>query len=114
MLSRLRYTFRETFDSSLRTGRSALEALGVHPYDAERQVLGFVINDKEHMRGAAEAYSRGDVLVVDAIGHQENGLGALHFGSCCASSTRELLEEVSLFLTEFNRLNRSSSCCHAA
>ena len=48
---------RETFDSSIRTGRSALEALGVHPYDAERQVMGYVINDKEHMRGAAGAYN---------------------------------------------------------
>ena len=34
---------RETFDSSLRAGRSALEALGMHPYNAERQVRGFVI-----------------------------------------------------------------------
>ena len=47
---------RETFDSSIRTGRSALEALGVHPYDAERQVRGYVINDQEHMLGAADAY----------------------------------------------------------
>jgi CPA2 family monovalent cation:H+ antiporter-2 len=47
---------RETFDSSLRAGRSALEALGVHPYDAERQVRGFVINDQEQMRGAADAF----------------------------------------------------------
>ena len=47
---------RETFDSSVRAGRSALEALGVHPYDAERQVRGFVINDREHMLGAASAY----------------------------------------------------------
>jgi CPA2 family monovalent cation:H+ antiporter-2 len=47
---------RETFDSSLRTGRTALEALGVHPYDAERQIRGYVINDQQHMRGAADAY----------------------------------------------------------
>lgn len=47
---------RETFDSSIRTGRSALEALGVHPYDAERQVRGYVLNDQEHMRGAADSY----------------------------------------------------------
>jgi CPA2 family monovalent cation:H+ antiporter-2 len=47
---------RETFDSSIRTGRSALEALGIHPYDAERQIRGYVINDQLHMRGAADAY----------------------------------------------------------
>ncbi len=47
---------RETFDSSLRAGRSALEALGVHPYDAERQIRGFVINDQEQMRGVADVY----------------------------------------------------------
>ena len=47
---------RETFDSSLRAGRSALEALGVHPYDAERQVRGFVINDQEQMLALASSY----------------------------------------------------------
>lgn len=47
---------RETFDSSLRIGRSALQALGVHPYDAERQVRGFVLNDQQHMRGVADIY----------------------------------------------------------
>ena len=47
---------RETFDSSLRAGRSALEALGVHPYDAERQVRGFMINDREQMIDLAEVY----------------------------------------------------------
>ncbi|NIW24185.1 MAG: potassium transporter [Gammaproteobacteria bacterium] len=47
---------RETFDSSLRAGRSALEALGVHPYDAERQVRGFVLNDREQMYEAASVY----------------------------------------------------------
>ena len=47
---------RETFDSSLRAGRSALEALGVHPYDAERQIRGFVINDQEQMLALASSY----------------------------------------------------------
>ena len=47
---------RETFDSSLRAGRSALEALGVHPYDAERQVRGFVLNDREQMLQLASVY----------------------------------------------------------
>lgn len=47
---------RETFDSSVRAGRSALEALGVHPYDAERQVRGYILNDKEHMLALASSY----------------------------------------------------------
>ena len=47
---------RETFDSSLRAGRSALEALGVHPYDAERQVQGYVDNDKAQLREVAGLY----------------------------------------------------------
>jgi len=47
---------RETFDSSLRAGRSALEALGVHPYDAQRQVQGFVVNDRDQMYQLAAVY----------------------------------------------------------
>ena len=47
---------RDTFDSSVRAGRSALEALGVHPYDAERQVRGYVLNDKEHMFELASVF----------------------------------------------------------
>ncbi|MEM1411115.1 MAG: cation:proton antiporter [Pseudomonadota bacterium] len=47
---------RETFDSSLRAGRSALEALGLHAYDAERQIRGFIINDQEQMRGVADMF----------------------------------------------------------
>lgn len=49
---------RETFDSSLRAGRSALEALGLHPYDAERQIRGFVINDRQQMYELASVYDR--------------------------------------------------------
>jgi CPA2 family monovalent cation:H+ antiporter-2 len=33
-----------------------LEALGVHPYDAERQVRGYVLNDKEHMFELASVF----------------------------------------------------------
>ncbi|MCL4136930.1 UNVERIFIED_CONTAM: hypothetical protein GTU68_037857 [Idotea baltica] len=47
---------RETFDSSVRAGRSALEALGFHPYDAERQVRNFVDGDKEALRQLAQVY----------------------------------------------------------
>ena len=47
---------RDTFDSSVRAGRSALEALGFHPYDAERQVRGFVTNDRAQMFALATSY----------------------------------------------------------
>ena len=47
---------RETFDSSLRAGRSALEALGVHRYDAERQIRGYVLNDRKQMYNMAALY----------------------------------------------------------
>ena len=47
---------REHFDSAVRAGRSALEALGAHPYDAERQARGFVENDKKAIRELAELY----------------------------------------------------------
>lgn len=52
-----REIIRETFDSSVRAGRSALEALGMHPYEAERQVRGFVINDREQMLSLASSYN---------------------------------------------------------
>ena len=37
---------RETFDSSVRAGRSALEALGLHPFEAERLTRAFVADDR--------------------------------------------------------------------
>jgi CPA2 family monovalent cation:H+ antiporter-2 len=47
---------RETFDSSVRAARSAIEALGVHPYDAERQMRAFVRNDQQMIRELAQHY----------------------------------------------------------
>ena len=47
---------RETFDGAIRAGRSALEALGVHPYDAERQTRGYVLNDRRHMYELAAVF----------------------------------------------------------
>jgi CPA2 family monovalent cation:H+ antiporter-2 len=47
---------RETFDSSVRAGRLALEGLGFHPYDAERRVRGFLRNDREQMLALASSY----------------------------------------------------------
>jgi len=47
---------REHFDSSVRAARSALEALGHHPFDAERQTRAYVANDKIAMRELADVY----------------------------------------------------------
>jgi len=47
---------RENFDGAVRAARSALEALGVHPYDAEQQTRGFVVNDKRSLRELAELF----------------------------------------------------------
>jgi len=48
---------RDTFDSSVRAGRSALEAMGLHPYQAERHVRGFVEFDKFAIRTLASLYN---------------------------------------------------------
>ncbi|MEM7500876.1 MAG: cation:proton antiporter [Pseudomonadota bacterium] len=47
---------RENFDGAVRTARSALEALGSHPFDAERKTRAFVDFDKASMRALAEVY----------------------------------------------------------
>lgn len=47
---------RETFDSALRAARSALEALGVHPYDAEKTVTVFQDQDRRWLRELANLW----------------------------------------------------------
>ena len=47
---------RETFDSGVRAGRSALEALGMHPFEAERRSKQFVEYDKRHIAMLADVY----------------------------------------------------------
>ncbi len=47
---------RDTFDSSVRMGRSALEALGVHPHDAELQAQDFVDADRYSLVELAALY----------------------------------------------------------
>ncbi|MEM8570925.1 MAG: cation:proton antiporter [Pseudomonadota bacterium] len=47
---------RETFDSGVRTGRSAYEAMGMHPFDAERLSRKFVEYDKYAISQLAETY----------------------------------------------------------
>ncbi|MEM1360367.1 MAG: cation:proton antiporter [Pseudomonadota bacterium] len=47
---------RETFDSGVRTGRSALEALGMHPYEAELRSRDFVARDRHAIAQLAAVY----------------------------------------------------------
>jgi CPA2 family monovalent cation:H+ antiporter-2 len=47
---------RETFDSGVRTGRSAFEALGVHPFEAEQLARKFVRSDLEAITELVEDY----------------------------------------------------------
>jgi len=47
---------RDTFDSAVRAGRSAYEALGIHPYEAENYASEFVDQDRAVLREAAEFY----------------------------------------------------------
>ena len=47
---------RENFDGAVRAARSALEALGIHAYDAELQTRGYVENDKMALRELAGLY----------------------------------------------------------
>lgn len=47
---------RETFDSSVRAARSAMEALGTHPFEAERLTRAFVADDRSAMRELADLW----------------------------------------------------------
>ena len=47
---------RESFDSSVRAGRSALEALGHHPFQAERSARDFIDRDRHAIVQLAEVY----------------------------------------------------------
>ncbi len=47
---------RETFDSAVRAGRSALEALGVHAYEAEKIATVFVSEDRRGLRELADLW----------------------------------------------------------
>ncbi len=47
---------RETFDSAVRAGRYALEALGLHPIDAEKAATMYVDMDRKGIRELAEVY----------------------------------------------------------
>ncbi len=47
---------RETFDSSVRAGRYALESFGMHPFEAERTTTFFVEQDLRNLRELAPLY----------------------------------------------------------
>lgn len=47
---------RETFDSSVRAARSACEALGMHPFEAERFTRAFVAEDRAAMKELASLW----------------------------------------------------------
>jgi CPA2 family monovalent cation:H+ antiporter-2 len=47
---------RETFDSSLRMGRSAYEVLGMHPFEAEQKTRRFADDDRHILVELAEVY----------------------------------------------------------
>ncbi|MEM1128964.1 MAG: cation:proton antiporter [Pseudomonadota bacterium] len=47
---------RETFDSSVRAGRSAYEALGMHAFEAERRARGYIDDDRANLRDLATLY----------------------------------------------------------
>ncbi|MFK8079415.1 MAG: cation:proton antiporter [Granulosicoccus sp.] len=60
-----RNIIRETFDSSVRAGRSAFEALGLHPFEAEQLARTFTLNDRAVMIELA-------ALFDSDIPHHEN------------------------------------------
>ncbi|WP_343563379.1 cation:proton antiporter domain-containing protein [Kiloniella sp. b19] len=47
---------RETFDSGVRAGRYALEAMGMHPYTAQKMAEDFVIADRHNIAEMAPLY----------------------------------------------------------
>ncbi|MBV6633846.1 MAG: cation:proton antiporter [Alphaproteobacteria bacterium] len=47
---------RETFDSGVRAARSTLEAMGVHPFQAERKARQFVDYDRQTIAALASVY----------------------------------------------------------
>jgi len=57
---------RETFDSSVRAGRSAFEALGMHPFVAEKFCEAFVKDDRSVLRELADLYTPEAALDLDS------------------------------------------------
>ena len=51
-----RDVIRDVFDSAVRAARSSLEALGLHPFDAEVLTRGYVVRDRRALREVAGLY----------------------------------------------------------
>ncbi len=47
---------RDTFDSSTRAGRTAFEALGMHPHEAEMRIQDFIERDRSNLVEMAQLY----------------------------------------------------------
>ena len=58
---------RDTFDSSVRTGRSAFEAMGVHPFQAEKMAQAFVADDQATMIELAQLYDPNIPVAENAL-----------------------------------------------
>jgi len=74
---------RETFDSGVRAGRSTLEALGMHPFEAERKARQFVVHDRRQLAVLADLYDP-DVPV--------------HENAAYVDKSKEIREEVEALL----------------
>lgn len=61
---------RDTFDSALRAGRSVFEALGLHPYQAEKYTRAFEAQDRHILREAAQFYDP-DVDISENQAYQD-------------------------------------------
>ncbi|MCH2251075.1 MAG: cation:proton antiporter, partial [Cognatishimia sp.] len=70
---------RDVFDSSVRAGRSAFEAMGMHPFDAEKAVQEFVNDDRHLLVEMAEVY---DPAIPN------------HLNEPLVTKTKEIIEEM--------------------
>lgn len=61
---------RDTFDSSVRAGRSVYEAIGMHPYEAEKLAQTFVKEDTRTLREAAPLYDP-EIPISENTAYQE-------------------------------------------
>ena len=61
---------RDTFDSAVRAGRSAYEALGLHPFEAEQYARGFVDQDRWAMVELANLYDA-DIPAIENAPYME-------------------------------------------
>jgi CPA2 family monovalent cation:H+ antiporter-2 len=79
---------RETFDSAVRAGRNGLEALGTHPYEAEKIVQMFTKSDRHTLLKLAELHdpeippteNEPYVAMAKQMRIEEEGLGAASRG----------------------------------